>query len=480
MKKRATKKSYMPLVEALQKYGDKESVRFHMPGHKGRGLGRTSRFFKKNLYKWDVTEIPGLDDLHQPRGAIKEAQQRLSKLCGADESFFLVNGASSGVIAMMGAVLEPGDKILISRASHRSVLSGLILTGARPVYINPMWDEDLGVYTQVTPDAVEKTLNKNPKVKAVLLTSPVYQGFCPNLSTISRIVHDRDMVFLVDEAQGPHFVSSPMLPTSAGDMADAWVQSPHKMLTSFTQSAWLHIKGNRVQRERVKDFLKLVTTTSPSYILMASLDYARALMESKGRLLTEKVLELSEKARERINKHTPFYCVGREVCGEKGIADIDLSRLMVNVSQAGYTGYEVEKILRKRFNIYAEYADLGNIYFLPTFANTKRDIRRLVSALSAFKNKDRLQRFSIILDKIPKMAMNPREAFYSPGKLLPLKKSSGSIAKKALVPYPPGIPLVMPGEIIEDMHIKILTLLLNAGGSCQGLTSDGLIQVLSD
>ena len=230
----------------------------------------------------------------------------------------------------------------------------------------------------------------------------------------------------------------------------------------------------------MKDFLKLVTTTSPSYILMASLDYARALMESKGRLLTEKVLELSEKARGRINKHTPFYCVGREVCGEKGIADIDLSRLMVNVSQAGYTGYEVEKILRKRFNIYAEYADLGNIYFLPTFANTKRDIRRLVSALSAFKNKDRLQRFSIILDKIPKMAMNPREAFYSPGKYLSLKKSSGSIAKKALVPYPPGIPLVMPGEVIEDTHIKILTLLLNAGGSCQGLTSDGLIQVLSD
>lgn len=468
----------MPLIEALKKYGLKDSTRFHMPGHKGRKFIKEMRELEANLFNWDVTEIPGLDDLHEPSGPIKWAQEKLARLYGADSSFFLVNGASSGVIAMIGACVQPSDEILISRASHKSVLSALILTGAKPVYVMPEKDENLGVYTQVTPEAVANALSQSPKVKAVFLTNPTYEGFCPDLESISEIVHSQNKVLLVDEAQGPHFAFNPSLPRSAGGFADSWVQSPHKMMTSLTQSAWLHVKGERIDKRRLKSFLKFVTTTSPSYILMASLDMARSIMEAEGRALTARALELADMARSNINKFTAFYAVGREVQGKKGIYDIDLSRLMVNVSAAGYTGYEVEKLLREKFNIYAEYADLYNVYFLITFSNTESDIDRLVKALATFKTKGKISNSIIWPDKMPNAAIEPRCAFYTPGEYLPLEKSMGRIVKDALVPYPPGIPLLMPGEVIEREHIEILDRLLKSGGRCHGVTDEGFIQVV--
>jgi arginine decarboxylase len=469
----------MPIVEALKKYSFRDSIRFHMPGHKGRQLDDAIKELEVNLYNWDVTEIPGLDDLHQPKGPIKKAQEKLARLYGADESFFLVNGASSGVIAMVGGAIEPGDEILISRTSHKSVMSGLILTGAKPVYVMPEWDKKLGVYTQVTPKAVTKALKQNPNVKAVFLTNPVYQGFCPDVKSISEIVHSKNRTLLVDEAQGPHFGFNLALPKSAGDFADAWVQSPHKMLTSLTQSAWLHVKGDRINKRHLRTFLKLVTSTSPSYILMASLDMARGIMEADGKALTERALELADTARCYINKFTPFYAVGAEVIGKNGIYDIDLSRLMINVSVSGYTGYEVERLLRNNFNIYAEYADLYNVYFLVTFSNTKNDINRLVKALSSLKTKGKFQNFIIWTDKLPKVVMEPRTAFYTPGEYIPLKQSIGRIIKDALVPYPPGVPLLMPGEVVEQEHIEILSRLLKSGGRCHGVINGGLIQVVA-
>jgi len=468
----------MPLVEALKKYSSANSVRFHMPGHKGRQLGSAHGELKVNLYSWDVTEIPGLDDLHQPEGPIKFAQEKLAKLYGADESFFLVNGASSGVIAMMGATVCPKDEILLSRASHKSAMSGLILTGAKPIYVMPKRHEKLGVYTQVTAESIKEALRQNPKVKAVLLTNPVYQGFCPDIKLISHIVHSNNGVLLVDEAQGPHFGFHPALPESAGEFADAWVQSPHKMLTSLTQSAWLHVKGERINKNQLRSFLKIVTTTSPSYILMASLDLARGIIEADGKALTEKALELADAARRYINNFTPFYAVGAEVKGNVGIYNIDLSRLMINVSVSGYTGYEVEEQLRSNFNIYAEYADLCNVYFLVTFSNSWDDIEKLLKALSTFKTKGSFKKSIIWTNELPKVVMNPQAAFYAPGEYVPLEQSVGRIVKDALVPYPPGIPLLMPGELVETKHVEMLRELLKSGGRCHGLVKGHIIQVV--
>jgi len=480
LNKKADKKAHMPLVNALKKYADKNSVRFHMPGHKAREEQGFFKIFKENLYKWDVTELPDLDDLHQAKGVIKKAQQKLASLYGADQSYFLVNGTTSGVIAMMGAVLYPGDQVLVPRSCHKSILSGLILTGARPVYVMPEIDEELGVYTQVTPKIIARHIEQNPGIKAVLITNPVYQGFCPDIKGISKIIKDKDIVLLVDEAHGAHFRFSPLLPKGAEKYADAWVQSPHKTLSSFTQSAWLHIKGPKIDRNRLKDYISLVTSSSPSYILMASLDKARAQVELNGEKLVKRALKLACTARKYINKITAFYCVGSELCGHRGIYDVDLTRLMINVSRAGYTGYEVERILRYKFNIYAEYADLCNIYFLISFHNTKEDISRLIKALSNFKQRISIQKSCLyyVLDEIPKKALDPREAFNSKKEKVPLKASKGRICGGAIVPYPPGIPLVMPGEIIENDHIQILKEILKNKGYCQGITASGEIQVI--
>lgn len=481
----------MPLLRALLRYSIKRPVRFHMPGHKGgRGFSKDfKKLFKNNLFKWDVTEIPGLDDLHEPEGVLKKAQERLSRLYGADMSFFLVNGSTSGVLAMMGAALNPEDKVIVSRASHRSVLSGLILTGAEPVYVVPEWHEELGVYTQITPKALKKVLEKTPKAKAIVVTNPTYQGFCTDLKQICDMAHKKGLLILVDEAQGPHFAFSSFLPASAGDLdVDAWVQSPHKMLSSMTQSAWLHVKGPRIDKDRIYSYLDMVTSTSPSYILMASLDYTRAMMESCGQRLLKRAFNMARQARSLINSKSDFWCIGDELKGRKGIFDIDLSRLMVNVSRAGYTGFQVEKLMRRKFNIYAEYADLCNVYFLVTFGNNSQDVKRLVQAfiyLSGRKGRpikndkladkesislsQLLKEYSAQMKKLPQKAMEPREAFLAEGEWIPLKFSSGRIIKRALIPYPPGVPLLLPGEIIEREYIDLIEGLLKSGCRMEGL-----------
>jgi lysine decarboxylase len=305
------------------------------------------------------------------------------------------------------------------------------------------------------------------------------------------------MLVLVDEAHGPHFVFSGLLPPTAGDFnADAWVQSPHKILSSLTQSAWLHTKGARLDRERLASCVSMVTSTSPSYILMASLDYARALMESRGRHHVEKALNMARMARSFINRYTDFYCAGDELKGKAGISDIDLSRLMVNVSRAGFTGFEVENLLRRKFNIYAEYADLCNVYFLVTSGNNSKDIWFLIDALidiskHKIKYKDYisgvgqehtnipelLANLSAIMKKLPQKAVEPREAFVSLGELVPLKHAEGRIVKKVLVPYPPGVPLLMPGEILENEHIGLIESLIRAGCSIQGIDNSNRIYV---
>jgi arginine decarboxylase len=466
------KRNKTTLKSAVIKYISSNPTRFHVPGHKGKGLsGHVSKcFFDKNFYRWDVTEVYGLDNLHEPSGPIRYSQARLAKLYGADTSYFLVNGSSSGIVAMIGSCLKPNQKIIVPRTCHKSIISGLILSGAVPEYIVPEWDANLGVYTQISPKKVKNAFLKNPDAKAALFANPEYLGFCTDLEMIRKITDEYGAFLLVDEAHGPHFAFSPMLPKSAGQIkADVWVQSPHKMLFSLTQSAWMHVKGNHIDVEKLKQYINLITTTSPSYILMSSLDQTREMMEKQGKYLVEKAVMLSERTRQRINAHTQFYCVGSEIKGYKSIYDIDLSRLVVNVSCAGYTGFEVKRALRKRFNIIAEYADKCNVCFLVTFFNMAEDMRKLVYALSTFKKMKTSKSISPLTASLPKKALEPREAFLSDGEWVLFGDSVGRIVKRAIVPYPPGIPILMPGEVIEPEHLYIVKELLRSGASCHGL-----------
>ncbi|TYP57393.1 aminotransferase class I/II-fold pyridoxal phosphate-dependent enzyme [Thermosediminibacter litoriperuensis] len=476
------KKVSMPLVEKLIAYSGKGPVRFHMPGHKGgKGLPQRLRvIMEKNLFRWDMTEIPGLDNWHDPQGAIEEAQRLLAELYGADRSFFLVNGSTSGVMAMLGAALEKGGEVLLPRNSHKAALMGVILTGAKPVYLKPQVDGELGVATGVPLSEWRKALEQHPDAKAVFITNPTYQGFCPNLSGILSKAKARGMKVLVDEAHGAHLAFSKRLPSSAGEFeVDAWVQSPHKMLCSLTQSAWLHLKGRGLDRERLRSYLSLLTSTSPSYILMASLDAARAVMETRGRWWVEKGLELAERARKLINQKTHFYCVGREARGRGGVYDVDLSRLMVNVSPAGYTGFFVEKVLRERFNIYAEYADFSNVYFLLTGGNTWDDVAKLVRALKRFPARKKKLKPVCFPADLPARALDPGEAFFSPAERVHLDAAPGRIIRDSVIPYPPGVPLLCPGEIVEKQHVEVIREILRAGGYCQGI-KNGCITVVKN
>ncbi|MCG0275083.1 MAG: aminotransferase class V-fold PLP-dependent enzyme [Thermosediminibacteraceae bacterium] len=472
----------IPLVQKLVAYSRKDPVRFHMPGHKGgKGLPRRLKaLMEKNLFRWDVTEIPGMDNWHSPEGAIEKAQRLLSQLYGADHSFFLVNGSTSGVMAMLGAALERGSKVLLPRDSHKSALMGIILAGAKPVYLKPEVDLELGVATGVPLDEWKKALDLNPDAKAVFVTNPTYQGFCPPASEIAREAEARGIIVLVDEAHGAHLVFSKKLPSSAGKFEiDAWVQSPHKMLCSLTQTAWLHVKGGKLKLDKIRSYLSLLTSTSPSYILMASLDITRAVMEKIGKQWVEKGLELAERARKMINEKTPFYCVGRELKGRGGISDVDLSRLMINVSSAGYTGFFIEKVLRSKFKIYAEYADYSNVYFLLTGGNTWSDVAKLVSALKRFPARKNKLKPVIFPCDIPVCAMDPAEAYFSPGEKVKLEDAVDRIVKDALIPYPPGVPLLYPGEIIEKQHIEAILEIQSKGGYCQGI-KNGFVTVVKN
>lgn len=434
--------SDMPLVEALYHYGRQNSARFHMPGHKGDIIDKLRGLLENHLYRWDVTEIPGLDDLHAPSGAIKEAQAKLARLYDADGSFFLVNGATSGVMAMMGATLKTGDKAIVSRASHKSIMSGMIFTGVEPLYIVPEVSRELGIHTQITPESLCKALDDHPDARATILPHITYQGFCTDMGSMVFEAEKRGIPMLVDEAHGPHLAFSPKLPPSAGEFpVAAWVQSPHKMLTSLTQSAWLHTRGTPDFRRRVMANLALILSSSPSYILMASLDMSRGIMEARGRELVEGTLERAQEARVEINRRTPFYCIGDELVGTSGIYDIDLSRLMVNVSTAGYTGFEVEASLRQDHNIYAEYADHGNVYFLVGFTTSSGDLRRLAEALSGFNSRKGPLAAPVVYDgDLPQVATSPRNAFFSEGEAITLHRARAALPKKPWYPIPPGYP----------------------------------------
>lgn len=466
----------LPLVEAIGNYVKKRSIRFHTPGHKGKNpFLEKGKKFMENVFSWDLTEIEGLDDLFEPEGAIKKAEELLADLYKARKSFFLVNGATSGILGMMTSVLKPKDKVIVPRNCHSSIISGLVITGAIPVYIEPEKCESLGVYTQISSKKIEKILDKYSDIKAIILTNPVYQGFCPDLKNIISIAKKKGLYVLIDEAHGPHFALNEKLPDSAGDFdTDIWVQSPHKMLTSFTQSAWLHVKGD-IDDELVRKSINLNTSTSPSYILMATLDMSRALMEKKGQDLWSEAILLSDFARYEINKKTCFYCVDNTIIKKYGIYNIDPCRLMINASSAGYTGFQVDEILREKFLIYPEYADFCNVYFLITFCNSKEDMIKLIKALSFFKKKEPIE--PIPIPEVSKsFGVSPREAFFAKGKLVPLKKSCGMISKDTIVLYPPGVPIIMPGEIIQKDHVRAIESLTLSRGKCRGLR-DGNISV---
>lgn len=464
-----------PLFDSLKEYVNRETLPFHVPGHK-KGVGMDDEFrnfIGANPFKIDVTVFKLVDSLHHPKGPIKEAQELAADAYGADASFFSIHGTSGAIQAMIMSVVSDGDKILVPRNVHKSVTAGIILSGAIPVFMQPELDKKLGIAHGVTPETVKDTLKANPDAKAVLIINPTYYGVATDIKKIADIVHDHDIPLIVDEAHGPHLAFSDKLPMSALDAgADICAQSTHKIIGSLTQASLLHVKSKYVSSKRVQQVLNLLQTTSPSYILMASLDCARRQIALEGRDLLSKAIDLCNYTRAEINKIPGLYCFGEEVLGVPGSYSFDPTKLTISCRDLGITGYELDTILADKYHIQMELSDFYNTLAVGSFGDTKEGMDKLLSALKEISEDyyGKHEKTSDFLDipPIPTKKLNPREAFNSRKEDILLENSEGKVSAEFLLAYPPGIPILCPGEVITKEIIEYVSDLKRANLYVQG------------
>lgn len=475
-----------PLIDALKACTTHPHAPFYTPGHK-RGMGISpilTDLIGKDVFRADLTELAELDNLFTPQSVILAAQELAAEAFGAEKTWFLVNGSTCGIEAAILATCRMGDKIILPRNVHSSVISGLILSGAIPIFINPEYNEDLDIAHSITPAAVKAALIKHPDAKAVLIVYPTYYGVCGDLKSIAQITHQYNIPLIVDEAHGAHFHFHPELPTSALSLgADLTVQSIHKTLGAMTQASMLHIQGKRIDIDRVNKALQLVQSTSPSFILLASLDAARQQMAIHGKNLLSQTLELANIARKKITTIPSLSILQLPQYDNSGFLALDQTRLTVNVSQLGITGFIAEDLINN-LGVTPEFSSLQNIIFIISIGNTESDIQKLIQTLfhlsKKFHQHDLLtsecqpckNRNDDIISYI--MSISPREAFFANSETLLVENTKNQICAEIVCPYPPGIPVLMPGELITNTALEYLRKIKNMGGFITGCADETL------
>ncbi len=463
-----------PLLAAMKRYVDDGVIPYHTPGHKqGKGMHpRLESIVGLPALALDLALMPELDDLHEPHGCIKAAQDLAAELYGADHSFFVVNGTTGGIYAMILTIAGPGDKIIVPRNAHRSIIGGVILNGAIPVFMNPEVDRELGLAMGVTPETVEEAVHRHPDAKGVLIINPTYYGVATDLRRIVDIVHDHNMPVVVDEAHGPHLHFSRRLPLQALDAgADICAQSTHKIVGALTQCSMVHCREGRVSVPRLKAMLQLVQSTSPNYILMASLDVARMQLATEGRELVERAVDLAAWARAEINMIPGLYCFGADKIGMPGVYGFDPTKVTVTVKGLGLRGAEAERILRNEYGVQVELSDMYNVLFLITMGDGEAEAQAMVAALQKLAaNHSGKHDFSVVEDAystgfpaVPEQVLSPRQALFGHTKTIPFKQAAGRICAEIITFYPPGIPLLCPGERISEEVITYCQRLQEAG-----------------
>ncbi|NMG21597.1 aminotransferase class I/II-fold pyridoxal phosphate-dependent enzyme [Brasilonema bromeliae] len=489
----------IPLLDSLKACAERPHAPFYTPGHKrGQGISKSlTDVFGKAVFRADLPELAELDNLFAPSGVIQQAQQLAAEAFGASQTWFLVNGSTCGIEAAILATCGTGDKIILPRNVHSSAIASLILSGAIPIFIHPEYDSVLDIAHSITPTAVQAALEQHLDAKAVLMVYPTYYGVCGDVRAIASLAHQHNIPLIVDEAHGAHFAFHPQLPTPAlAAGADITVQSIHKVLGALTQASMLHVQGNRIDIDRVSKALQLVQSTSPSYLLLASLDAARQQMALYGQELMSRTLELAQEARTRIsqipglsvleNPPTSLIKGGKGGNGESpGFVALDKTRLTVTVSRLGLTGFEAEEILNDKLGVTAEFSSLLHLTFIISFGNTQKDIEQLVQAFSTLSKEYRKtpspaysllmsegkDLFSITRNSIH---LSPREAFFAPTETSPFKETSKRICAEIICPYPPGIPILMPGEIISPCALEYLQHIQELGGFISGCADTSL------
>ncbi len=452
-----------PLLNALVKRKRMKTIPFHMPGHKqGKGiLRRFACLMRSNPFSLDLTEIPGLDDLHNPTGPIQKAQSRAAHLFGADRTFFLINGTTVGIHTAVTAVCKQGEEILLPRDIHRSAIGACILAGVRPRYLPVRLDNFFLVPYPPMLEDVALALQKYPLVKAVFQLHPSYYGLAGDLAGIAELAHGLNIPLVVDEAHGAHFQFSERLPLSAlASGADLSIQSTHKTLGAFTQASMLHVKSKLINCSEVSRQLDILQTTSPSYLLMASLDAVTGHMESSGKALVERTVDIAIQVRNKINEIPGIKCLGEEVCRKNSVAAFDPTKLYISVQKLGLTGHQVAAKLLKEYRIQVELSNRFNILCMFSIGNSFKDADKLVRALREIADQ-RPRIFStelsdLITFPLPQLIQTPREAWLATKKTVMLEDAVGEIAAEIIAPFPPGVPVLCPGELITYEIIEVI------------------------
>lgn len=445
-----------PVYEALMRYRDARVVPFDVPGHKhGKGNPELTRFLGKDCLAVDVNSMKPLDNLCHPTSVIKEAEELAAEAFGAAYCFFMVGGTTSAVQSMVMSVCKSGEKIIMPRNVHRSAINALILSGAVPVYVNPGVNERLGIPLGMSSEDVEKAILENPKAKAVFVNNPTYYGICSDLKRITDIAHAHGMAVIADEAHGTHFYFGEGLPVSAmAAGADMAAISMHKSGGSLTQSSFLLIGENAekfgVTEGRTRAVINLTQTTSGSYLLLSSLDISRRSLALDGKKIIGKVIDTAAYAREEISGIGGYYAFADELINGKDIYDFDRTKLSVHTRDIGMAGIEVYDCLRDYYDIQIEFGDIGNILAYVSAGDMWKDIERLVSALAEIKRRFSRDKTGMLSSEYitPQVELSPQEAFYGEQVSLPIEKSAGEISGEFVMCYPPGIPVLAPGERI--------------------------------
>ena len=460
-----------PIYEALRKFRRMRVVPFDVPGHKrGRGNMELTEFLGEDCMSVDVNSMKPLDNLCHPVSVIKDAETLAAEAFGAVNAFFMVGGTTSAVQSMIMYACKSGDKIIMPRNVHRSAINALILCDAVPVYVNPDVNKKLGIALGMSVEQVEKAIEENPDAKAVMVNNPTYYGICSDLKRITEIAHAHGMLVLVDEAHGTHFYFGENFPVTAMQAgADIASVSMHKSGGSLTQSSFL-LMGKNINSDYMRQIINLTQTTSASYLLLSSLDISRKRLALSGREIFAETVEMAEYARSEINEIGGYYAYSKELINGDSIYDFDVSKLSVYTLPVGLAGIEVYDLLRDEYDIQIEFGDIGNILAYISVGDRKRDIERLISAMSEIKRRFGKSGAGMLTQEYitPIVAETPRKAFYSDKISLPLEKSAGRVCSEFVMCYPPGIPILAPGEAVTGQIVEYIKYAKDKGSFMTG------------
>lgn len=449
-----------PVYEALQEFRRNRVVPFDVPGHKrGRGNPELVSLLGKQCVELDVNSMKPLDNLCHPISVIKEAEELAAEAFGAAHAFLMVGGTTSAVQTMVLTACKSGEKIILPRNVHRSVINALVVNGATPIYVNPDTDSRLGIALGMKISQVERAIEENPEAKAILVNNPTYYGICSNLKKIVEMAHEHGMMVLVDEAHGTHFYFGEDMPlTAMAAGADMSSVSMHKSGGSLTQSSFL-LTGPGVSAGYVRQVINLTQTTSASYLLISSLDISRRNLALRGKELFREVMRIANYARTEINKIGGYYAYGKELINGDSVFDFDPTKLTVYTLDIGLAGIEVYDLLRDEYDIQLELGDMGNVLAYISIGDRMREVERLVSALVDVKRRYSKDRTGLFDHEYinPSVFMTPQEAFYAPKEeMIPIRETNGRICTEFVMCYPPGIPILAPGERITQEIIDYI------------------------